>query len=174
MNWEAIGAIGELAGAVGVIASLAYLAAQVRQNTRSVRGEMYDSIVSSVVDLVEPLAQDQKLARLFETAVEDWEGVSFEDRSRLVYLLFSVFKEFENLFYQHRQGTLDPGLWEGWDNLILSYYSMTGVQTWWQMRRRAFSRDFREYLESCVIDKPLPRPSEIARGMLSPTGLLAS
>lgn len=34
MNWQAIGAIGELAGAVGVIATLGYLAFQVRQNTR--------------------------------------------------------------------------------------------------------------------------------------------
>ncbi len=172
MNWQAVGAIGELAGAIGVIASLAYLAIQVRQNTRSVRGEMYDSIVTSIVDLVEPLAQDQKLARVFETAVEDWEDVSFEDRSQMVYLLFSIFKEFENLHYQYKHGTLDPALWEGWNNLILSYYRMAGVHTWWQMRRRAFSAGFQEYLESSTIELPLPRPSEIARGMLSPAGRL--
>ena len=34
MNWEAIGAIGELVGAVGVILTLVYLAYQIRQNTR--------------------------------------------------------------------------------------------------------------------------------------------
>ena len=32
MNWDAIGAIAELAGAIGVIASLIYLARQIRQN----------------------------------------------------------------------------------------------------------------------------------------------
>ena len=37
MNWEAIGAIGESVGAAGVIASLVYLAVQIRQNTRSTR-----------------------------------------------------------------------------------------------------------------------------------------
>jgi len=37
MNWEAIGAIGEVVGAAGVIASLMYLAVQIRQNTKSVR-----------------------------------------------------------------------------------------------------------------------------------------
>ncbi len=36
MNWDAIGAIAELFGAVGVIASLVYLAVQIRQNTRTV------------------------------------------------------------------------------------------------------------------------------------------
>ena len=30
MNWEAIGAVGEIVGALGVISSLAYLASQIR------------------------------------------------------------------------------------------------------------------------------------------------
>ena len=33
MNWEAIGAIGEIVGALGVILTLGYLAYQIRQNT---------------------------------------------------------------------------------------------------------------------------------------------
>ena len=33
MNWEAIGAVGEVAGAAGVIATLGYLALQIRANT---------------------------------------------------------------------------------------------------------------------------------------------
>ncbi len=37
MNWDAIGAIGELVGAVGVIATLGYLAVQIRQNTNAVK-----------------------------------------------------------------------------------------------------------------------------------------
>ena len=40
MNWEALGAIGEVLGAVGVIVTLVYLALQVRQNTRHVRAQM--------------------------------------------------------------------------------------------------------------------------------------
>lgn len=44
MNWDAIGAIAELLGAIGVIVSLVYLATQIRQsreqmahNTRALR-----------------------------------------------------------------------------------------------------------------------------------------
>jgi hypothetical protein len=163
LNWEAIGAVGEAAGATGVIVSLIYLAAQVRQNTRSVRGEMYDSIVTAIVDLVEPLAQDARLALIFERALEDWESVSEGDRSRLVYLLFSVFKLFENLHYQQTQGTLEPGLWAGWRRLILSYFVMPGVRVWWSMRQGAFSANFCAFLESAQLDEPLPPPAAIAR-----------
>ena len=37
LNWEALGAIGELVGAVAVVASLAYLAVQIRQSTSQSR-----------------------------------------------------------------------------------------------------------------------------------------
>ena len=37
MNWEALGAIGEIVGAVGVILTLGYLAVQIRQNVAQVR-----------------------------------------------------------------------------------------------------------------------------------------
>ncbi len=35
MNWEAIGAIGELMGAAVVVATLLYLVKQIKQNTES-------------------------------------------------------------------------------------------------------------------------------------------
>ncbi len=48
MNWDAIGAIAELLGAIGVIASLVYLATQIRQsreqmsqNTQALRAGTY-------------------------------------------------------------------------------------------------------------------------------------
>ena len=34
MNWDAIGAVGEIIGAVGVIASVMYLALQIKKQTR--------------------------------------------------------------------------------------------------------------------------------------------
>ena len=36
MNWEALGAIGETVGAIGVILTLGYLALQIRQNSRQI------------------------------------------------------------------------------------------------------------------------------------------
>ena len=46
MNWEAIGAVGELVGGVAVIATLIYLSLQIRQtnkiNASSVRQSVYE------------------------------------------------------------------------------------------------------------------------------------
>ena len=48
MNWEALGAIGEILGAVTVLITLAYLAAQVRQNIYSVSASIYEAAMSSL------------------------------------------------------------------------------------------------------------------------------
>ena len=49
MNWDALGAIGEIVGALGVIATLAYLAVQVRQNTGAIRGATLNAVTQAQV-----------------------------------------------------------------------------------------------------------------------------
>jgi hypothetical protein len=44
MDWEAIGAIGEILGAIGVFLSLIYLAVQIRDGTRQSRAAMVRAI----------------------------------------------------------------------------------------------------------------------------------
>jgi len=39
MNWDAIGAIGDFVGGVGVIVTLGYLAVQIRSSTKALRGQ---------------------------------------------------------------------------------------------------------------------------------------
>lgn len=52
MNWEAIGAVAELLGALGVILSLLYLAAQIRTNTESSRAQMEQTRLTNFTDLM--------------------------------------------------------------------------------------------------------------------------
>ncbi len=46
MNWEAIGAIGEILSAITVIASIFYLSIQIRQNTRGQSIAIFESAMS--------------------------------------------------------------------------------------------------------------------------------
>ena len=50
MNWEAIGAVGEVVGAIGVIATLGYLAVQIRQNSNVVRSSTRQAISTTQMD----------------------------------------------------------------------------------------------------------------------------
>ena len=148
MNWEAIGAISELVGAAGVIASLIYVGVQVRQNTRSMRAATYDSLVRSNGDFLALIIQDATLAASFEIAVASWAEVEEVQRPRVMYLLTQLFRHWENAFFQQQQGTLEPSLWLTWQGVILSYFHQPGIQEWWRLRRTAYSTEFREFLEA--------------------------
>jgi len=54
---ETINSIAQIVAAIGVIASLFYLAVQIRQNTRSQRSVVVDSLTSSLIALLGPLSQ---------------------------------------------------------------------------------------------------------------------
>lgn len=164
MNLETINAIAQLIAALGVIGSLFYLGVQIRQNTRSMRAVVVDSLARSIADVIRPMAEDHDLMRAFHDVGEDYHKSTGQDRMRALPLLFSTFKLFENVWFQQRQRTLDPEQWEGWDAYIRMYYHRPGVQTWWQLRRAAFAAGFRDYLESSEPVKDLPPISILIRG----------
>lgn len=70
MNWDALGAIGELIGAVAVVSTLIYLAIQIRQNTRHVQAQMgHDGWISSA---------DYEIAQMEYAAAEALAKAEFE------------------------------------------------------------------------------------------------
>jgi hypothetical protein len=164
VNLETLSAIAQLVAAVGVIASLFYLGAQIRQNTKSQRSVVVDSLTSSLIALLGPQSYDPSLMRSFAAAVDDWHGASEEDRTRAVATLFITFKLFENAWFQQRQGTLEREQWEGWDLHMRVYYHRPGVQVWWADRRGMFAAGFRKYIEATKPVTSVSPLSQLIRG----------
>ena len=116
MNWEAIGAVGEVLGALGVIATLGYLAAQIRQNTRALHSSSCSQNAEQLWLVNLAIAQDRDLARMMaEIGTE--KPLSLEDTIRLNGALNLLFFGCENLFRQYERGLLDS---DTWDNVVLN------------------------------------------------------
>jgi hypothetical protein len=62
MNWDAVGAIAEATGAIAVIVSILYLAAQVKQSRADVRTNVVYSLHKHEVELASMPATDSILA----------------------------------------------------------------------------------------------------------------
>jgi hypothetical protein len=163
VNLETINALAQLIAAIGVIASLFYLAAQIRQNTRSMRAIVVDSLAKSISDVIRPAAEVPELMRAVHDVAEDYHNASKEDLLRSLPLLFSLFKLFENAWFQHCQGTLDPGQWQGWDAYIRMYFHRPGIQDWWQLRRAAFAPGFCNYLQNTTPVSDLQSAAQLIR-----------
>jgi hypothetical protein len=159
---ETVNSIAQLVAAIGVIASLFYLAAQIRQNTRSMRAVVVDALTRGIAEILS--VQTPEVLRSLMRVVENLEDASEEDRLRALPQVFALFKLFENAWFQQRQATLDPEQWQGWDAYIRTYYHRPGVKSWWVMRRGAFAPGFRNYLESTEPVPEMPKLSELIRG----------
>ena len=96
MNWTAIGAIGEILGAAGVIITLVYLARQVRQNTRATKLSTAQSIATAARDWNRPLLLDPELAWTFQVGTEDPTQLDEKEQARFIELCFSLFRMFED------------------------------------------------------------------------------
>jgi hypothetical protein len=164
VSLETLNSIAQIVAAIGVIASLFYLAAQIRQNTKSQRSVVVDSLTTSLIALLVPQSADPKLMRSFAAAIDDWYGASEEDRARAVSTLFLTFKVFENAWFQQQQGTLEREQWEAWDLHIRGYYHRPGVQIWWADRGGIFAAGFRKYLEATKPVTGLSPLSQLIRG----------
>ena len=64
MNWEAIGAVGEIGGAAGVIITLVYLAIQVRSSAKATESQVHASLSSEMQRLLVAASQDQALVEI--------------------------------------------------------------------------------------------------------------
>ena len=134
MNWEAIGAVGEMLGALGVIATLGYLAVQIRQNTRAVRSNTSQAITDSRVDFLASVTDDADVARIFYSGLVDFESLEGIDRGRFSLLMARFTATMENYFYQHRQGTMDTEQWTRMLETLRFFMATPGGQHWWSGR----------------------------------------
>jgi len=79
MNWDALGAISETIGAIAVIVTLAYLAVQIRQNTRATQTASHHAITDSLNLGNIAMAQDAELCQIWGNRLC---GSSDSDRGR--------------------------------------------------------------------------------------------
>lgn len=71
MNWDAIGAVGELVGAVAVVVTLVYLALQIRHNTNQSRASSHHAISDSLNQLNMMFGQSGEMSELWLSGLQD-------------------------------------------------------------------------------------------------------
>lgn len=103
MNWEAIGAIGDILGGAGVIGTLIYLTLQIRQNTRAIRSSNRYAWLNAIQQHDVVLAQYNSTVHRV-TAKERLEG---EDETLVAAILWSLLNPLEMLYFEWREGNID-------------------------------------------------------------------
>ena len=140
MNWNAISAIADAIGAVAVVVTLAYLAVQIRQNTRAIRGSTLDSITAHQQN---ELRWSSDVGHAFRKSLDNPNLLNEEETWLMSEWMTAALIARHNEFCQYTQGLLGEDGWKTSENIIRYVLSSEWAQRWWKIYgRNHFSEPF--------------------------------
>src|SRR5207244_13421281 len=129
MNWEMISAVGQMLGALGVIISIVYLAAQIRnQNKESQRAAM-NVLTSHWSELTKTLVESPDLAALWLRGLRSFDALDGASKLRLGAHLGRFLRFADSLYLGVLDGTLVKRLWRGYERTIADTVAYAGLQS---------------------------------------------
>jgi hypothetical protein len=162
MNLQVLVALAEIVSALAVVLTLVVLIVSIRQNTKSQKALVVDSLAAAITSINVPAMESPALGSALSKATVDWNSASREERIISHYFLFSLFKLLENAWYQQKTGVLDQAHWLGWESLLRKYYHSDGVrQVWWPSRKHAYSPEFQNFLSETKPPEELSSLGEL-------------
>ncbi len=151
MNWEAIGAIAEIMGALAVFLTLVYLTVQIRQNTKALQGTTLNAITAQTGEELK-WASEQTDLRL--KARDESESLSEAELWQLNCWLASAMHARENEYFQFKLGLLDRMVWDSRLNIIESIFDNEwAIRHWKDRLRNVYSDEFTRLIDDVVAAK---------------------
>jgi hypothetical protein len=147
MNWDAIGAIGEILGAFAVVASLIYLAVQVRQQNAEYRIYSAHVVTTAFREVVSSI-QDPAVAQLVIQTRDGLEGLADAEVLQIVALSQSYFRVWEEAHYHHSEGRLDPSMWHAMCMQFGGIMHFRWFSESWAIRKNTFREDFQNFVDN--------------------------
>jgi hypothetical protein len=149
MNWDAVSAIADALATVGLIASLVYVAVQVRQNSKLIdqsilaaRSATVHEIAVSFSRFYELLAQDSELCDIYQRGIRG-EALTDNEVSRFESLVIIYVTWLEDADHQHKSGLYfdedDTDPVEGMDAIFKPLLSSPIGREWWSETAEDFT-----------------------------------
>ncbi len=153
MNWEALGAIGEIVAAVGVIVSLLYLASQVRGNSKQLRHASAQAVLDKLNGLIGQLAFTPGAGDVWTRGLSGLDALEDdEELVRFSSMLLQAFWAYEEVLHYRQAGLVEDWAWAHAKAPIEHFMRTPGFQEWWRLRQDWFGEAFREH-----VDRRMPQ-----------------
>jgi hypothetical protein len=145
MNWEAVAAISEATGVVGVIVSLIYLAHQVRQAGYATKAATVDQITARFIDW---MTTNRRTMKYFREGIPGLIEASDDEVMDFYAAVQTLFKIIEEIQYHRFKRLIDDDIWIGWDNWFGNLKSYEVMAYFYELKKDNMSPPFREYWDN--------------------------
>lgn len=155
MTLEQFAALGEILGSVAVVASLIYVAKQLRQNTDMMRVNASSQRVQRDFELNHRVSDSQEFAEIWLKGNEDFKSLNEAKKIRLIFFARSAIVHWHNMFQLRAQGMLPDSDWNELIWLIQHIGIRQDIIETWGIFKNSFDKSFQEFLEG-ILEKAKP------------------
>jgi hypothetical protein len=146
MNWDVVGVIAEVAGAIAVVVTLMFLALEVRRNRNATESASVDALAVGFNALNSHLMDDPELAEIFLTGMVEPESLNNVQRLRFIALIQSYVNHFTTVKKYYDAGLLPKDQWVAQSSGFPQHMKSKGGQ--WVLEHITITPDVRELFEN--------------------------
>ncbi len=144
MNIMELGAIGELVGGVAVIATLIYLAMQIRQSTTVAQGAAERDLIEGMQTLNDRMAQN---AAVLRRGLHSFDTMSKDEQLTFASLLNPFMNYLEQALCMHTRGLLTQDNVDLFGNICLALIQEPGGRIVWERQKPVYFQSSRDYVQ---------------------------
>ncbi|MEP5764179.1 MAG: hypothetical protein ABJ308_06285 [Halieaceae bacterium] len=147
-NWQDLGAMGEMFGAFGVLASIVYFATVLRFNANVTR----DATTYNLMQLAITFRSESYKGDLAEIRLKAATGAQLNDLELLKFegYLSALFEMTELIFMAWSKKKIDDEYMEAWDKRIHAAMSMPRIKNFWARTKSGYRPSFANYVDALV------------------------
>ena len=145
-----VAAVGQIAGAIAVVVTIVYLARQLQINTQTVRVATYQGDVTNTISLTGAVFLHPEFADFFYRAQRDPSTLTPVEGVRWHCFMLSVFRHYEGLLLQYREGAINADLWQGYDGALIARLRSPGWADWFQNNAASFSSSLQGVVQAHI------------------------
>ncbi len=144
---QLLGNFGEFIGSIAVLATLIYLAMQIRQNTATMKNQAEQESSQWWYELNRDSALNPEILEIFQQGLKNIEPMSDADRRRFVWFVASTFYRIMGFHKAWISGQLSDDSWKPSERYMRTLLEHKAVDTWWQTGFFNGSDEFIAYVE---------------------------
>ena len=150
MDITTLAAWGEFIGGIGVIASLVYLAGQIRQNSKLLRASTASATIAANTDFSSLVVQDSEVARILREGMADRSSLSEDDMQRFDALLYMGFTANSQEYQFFVDGVMARSIWEHRTRSLRRMFRLPGYRQWWNEWGDIYPEEFQNVIDGLI------------------------
>jgi hypothetical protein len=139
--------LADIVGVIVVVASLIYVAQQVRQNTSMMRSSAASGFVELDFNLSNSMIENRDVGEIWVKGDRDFDSLDEVDRARMLVFERRALESWQHNFYMREEGLFPDYKWEQQKWLVRTFGRRQSVRAAWQAFGAGYGRAFQNFME---------------------------